>query len=785
MLNLHRLAGRLFPPLLRRSIGARVLAGFGLTAALALAVAVVSLIYNRDAGRSLARVTERDRELAADFRELAIAVEQQTAAVQSFLLSGLDGDLDALQTARDRFHVALARLEAGLPPAEREDNFEQIRANARALDDLAGQDIALYRQGWRASAHFLWRTEGEQAKQRLLQAIQQQIERHNAGIDAEIRRSQEHLRFAFVASLGLVALAAVTALLIGVGITRAVTEPVRSLVQAATAVRGGDYRVRALVSGEDELATLSATFNEMVESLAASRAQLERALAETERSEERYRLLTEKANDIIFTIDRQNRITFINPAVKAILGYDPAELIGQPVDILYSEETRRRMATDGAWVAREPRTYTGDVEAVAKDGRRVTLEVNSSVMMMNGHAVGIHGIARDMTERYRMEQELRRLHIQDRRRVDQLITLNEIGRRIAALQPLDILFPQLAARIGRTFNYDHVRILLRDEAGILTVAAAWQRAGDGPPPRAAVTSPLVLRALEGDAGFVAGSGRPEDDAAARYTEIAVPVRTKDAVLGVLDVRGGVEGTMDESDIFTLQILADQVAVAIENARLYEAGQRLAVSEERNRLARDLHDSVTQELFSMTMIAGALPVLMERNPAAARERLHRLHDLARGALAEMRALLFALRPAALEDEGLVSAIQKHAAAFQHREGVVVQLNLEVEDRLPHAVEEALYRVVQEALNNVAKHAHATAVTIALAVRDGRVCLTVTDSGAGFVLAPDGGPAGTTLGLRGMRERVELLHGSFAVRSTPGEGTTIHVSIPLSAEVPASG
>lgn len=782
---LRRPAGRLFPALLRRSIGARVLAGFGLTAVLALAVAVVSLVYNRDAGRSLARVTERDRELAADFRELLVAVEQQTAAVQSFLLSGLDGDLDALQSARGRFHAALAALEEGLPPAERQDNFARIRAKARALEDVASQGIALYQQGWRASAHFLWRTEGEQAKQELLQAIQHQIERHNAAVDGEIRRSQEHLRFAFAASLGLVALAAATAVLIGAGITRAVTEPVRALAQAAAAVRGGDYSVRAPVSGEDELATLSVTFNAMVQSLAASRAELEHALAAAERSEERYRLLTEKANDIIFIIDRQNRITFINPAVKAILGYEPTELIGRPVEILYSDETRRRMKAENGWVAREPRTYTGDVEAVTKDGRRVTLEVNSSVMMMNGRVVGIHGIARDMTERYRMEQELRRLHLQDRRRVDQLITLNEIGRRIAALQPLDTLFPQLAARIGRTFNYEHVRILLRDEAGTLTVAAAWQRTADGASPRAAAVSPLVLRALEGDAGFVAGSGRPEDDAAARYTEIAVPVRTKDAVLGVLDVRGGVEGTMDESDIFTLQILADQVAVAIENARLYAAGQRLAVSEERNRLARDLHDSVTQELFSMTMIAGALPVLMERNPAAARERLHRLHELARGALAEMRALLFALRPAALEDEGLVAAIQKHAAAFQHREGVAVQLHLEVEDRLPHAVEEALYRVVQEALNNVAKHARATVVAIALTVRDGRVCLSVTDNGTGFTPAASGPEPITTLGLRGMRERVEQLHGSFAIHSAPGKGTTIHVSIPVPAEVPTTG
>jgi signal transduction histidine kinase len=280
---------------------------------------------------------------------------------------------------------------------------------------------------------------------------------------------------------------------------------------------------------------------------------------------------------------------------------------------------------------------------------------------------------------------------------------------------------------------------------------------------------------------VAGSGRPEDDAAIRYTEVAVPIRTKSRVLGVLDIRGDADGGLDESDIFTLQTLADQVAVAIENARLYEAGQQLAVSEERNRLARDLHDSVTQELFSMTMMASALPTLIERKPEAARERAMRLQELARGALAEMRALLFALRPAALADEGLIAAVTKHAAGFESREGIRVQVDVQGEGRPPQPVEEAFYRVTQEALNNVAKHAQAQNVWLTLVLAPDHSALTIRDDGAGFDASAPADPA--TLGMRTMRERIAALGGAITVTSARGGGTTVHVTAPFGVAQPA--
>ncbi|MGH2583871.1 MAG: PAS domain S-box protein, partial [Dehalococcoidia bacterium] len=701
-----------------------------------------------------------------------------------FLLSGEEEDLGALTAANARFAAAIAALDTRLPVSERGAAWEEIQRQSQALSDLAQEEIALYRQGWNRSADFLWRTEGLQTKAALLTAVQEQVRIHNVAIDADIERSRGELAFSFALSLALVLITGALALLIGFSISRAIRRPVRNLIRVAGAVRAGDYSVRAPVRGDDELAELSAAINAMVDGLETSHARLQQALAETERSEERYRLLTENATDVIFTLDRENRITFVNPAVKRLLAYEPAELIGRPVLSLATEATRVQLADEPDWSTQPGYAFTENVEMIAKDGRVVPMEVNSSAMRVGGVAVGIQGIARDTTDRNRMEQELRRLHAQDRRRVDQLTTLNEVGRKIAALQPVDEMLPQLVRMLGNTFGYHYVRILLVSELGELTTAAGWGASdedGDGLP------SPLALRALRGDAGFVAGSGRPEDDVAIRYTEVAVPVRTKSGVLGVLDIRDSGGGGLDESDIFTLQTLADQVAVAIENARLFEAGQQLAVSEERNRLARELHDSVTQELFSMTMIAGALPALLERKPAAANERVQRLHELARGALAEMRALLFALRPAALAEEGLVAAISKHAAAIQSREGIAVHEEVAGSGRLPQECEEALYRVFQEALNNVVKHARAKNVWVRLAIGSEETSLTVRDDGVGMAAAAPPS-AMQTMGLTSMRERVEALGGTFAIESTPGSGTTVHVTVPVgcddAVETPAS-
>ncbi len=206
---------------------------------------------------------------------------------------------------------------------------------------------------------------------------------------------------------------------------------------------------------------------------------------------------------------------------------------------------------------------------------------------------------------------------------------------------------------------------------------------------------------------------------------------------------------------------------------------LAAGEERAHLARELHDSVTQALFSMTLVTRSIELLLERDPASARARLETLRELQRDALAEMRALIFELRPASLESEGLDRALRTHSSAVQGRAGVAIVIETDDDaERLPREIEAALFRIAQEALNNVVKHAAAGNVTISLERSPERACLTVSDDGVGFEVGavPDG-----HMGLAGMRARAEKLGGRLEVESSPGRGTTIRVELPVAGTV----
>jgi PAS domain S-box-containing protein len=202
---------------------------------------------------------------------------------------------------------------------------------------------------------------------------------------------------------------------------------------------------------------------------------------------------------------------------------------------------------------------------------------------------------------------------------------------------------------------------------------------------------------------------------------------------------------------------------------------LGSAQERARLAQELHDSVTQALFSMTLTTRSVELLMERDPAAARQMLGELRELEREALAEMRALIFELRPANLEQDGLVQALQTHAAGIQGRVGLVVRVDCSMTgDRAPLEVETALYRIAQEALHNVVKHAEAHTVSILLAGSPSTgVRLTVEDDGSGF--DPAITPAGH-MGVAGMRARASQIGATIEVRSGAGSGTRVEVVVP---------
>ena len=268
--------------------------------------------------------------------------------------------------------------------------------------------------------------------------------------------------------------------------------------------------------------------------------------------------------------------------------------------------------------------------------------------------------------------------------------------------------------------------------------------------------------------------------AANWSTLAtIPVVGRGEILGVLNGFYLPGDEPDEEDLSFLTTIADLAAVAIENSRLVKALEAKAALEERHLLARELHDSVNQALFSLTLQTRALEIGMasERlTTAAILGGLADVRELTEGALAEMRALIFQLRPAALHEEGLVSAVRKHASAIEAREGLTLAVEgLDAEVMLAPAVEEQLFRVVQEALHNIVKHAGARSAHISLRVDEDRADaleLVISDDGSGF---DTGSQHPGHLGLCTMAERVAEIGGEFSLTSM-SSGTTIRAWIP---------
>jgi signal transduction histidine kinase len=220
----------------------------------------------------------------------------------------------------------------------------------------------------------------------------------------------------------------------------------------------------------------------------------------------------------------------------------------------------------------------------------------------------------------------------------------------------------------------------------------------------------------------------------------------------------------------------QKAITEQNIRLHEQSQQLAVLEERQRIARELHDSVSQALYGIGLGARTARALLDRDPPKAAEPIDYILSLAEGGLAEMRALILELRPDSLEREGLVSVLGKQAAALRARHGLEVETALGEEPDLPFEAKEALYRVAQEALNNTVKHAQASRVAIQLRGDRNEVVLSVKDDGVGF----DPRDESHGMGLHTMRERVEKMGGVLYIESAPGQGTRMRVRLPLLTE-----
>jgi PAS domain S-box-containing protein len=259
------------------------------------------------------------------------------------------------------------------------------------------------------------------------------------------------------------------------------------------------------------------------------------------------------------------------------------------------------------------------------------------------------------------------------------------------------------------------------------------------------------------------------------TVVTVPLVHEGKVVGAISGYYPSGYRLSEGEVTLLKIVADQAAAIAENARLLTDAQAHVALEERQRLARELHDSVSQALFGIALGARTAREHLDRNPEAARAPLDYVLQLAEAGLAEMRALIFELRPEALEQEGLVGALAKQAAALRARHGITVDEVFDPEPEAPIAVKEALFRIAQEALNNTARHARASHVELRLTSAGDMLVAEIRDNGAGF---DTGAQFPGHLGLQSMRERAVRLGGNVEIVSLEGKGTLVRAVIPPS-------
>ena len=290
---------------------------------------------------------------------------------------------------------------------------------------------------------------------------------------------------------------------------------------------------------------------------------------------------------------------------------------------------------------------------------------------------------------------------------------------------------------------------------------------------------------EGVAGRVAVSGEPvivadvaTDPRATRSITdpekirsfMQVPITAGGEILGVFSADSLCPNAFGAADLHLLVTLAQRAARAIENARRYEQVQEVVAAEERTRLARELHDAVTQTIFSASLIADVLPRTWAQDPAKGRQQLEEVRLLTRGALAEMRTLLLELRPEALTDAQMGDLLGQLGRALTGRTMIPVELALDGQETLPAAVQLALYRIAQEALNNVARHSEATRVELRYSAEAGRAVLTIRDDGRGFDVEQ---VERDHFGLQNMRERANAIGAQIEITSRPSAGTQIVV------------
>jgi PAS domain S-box-containing protein len=595
-----------------------------------------------------------------------------------------------------------------------------------------------------------------------------------------------------LAALGLVTVLALAAAWVSGNLF--ILRRVNVLVSATRRLSTGDLSARTgLPYGYGELSHLARSFDDMARSLerrVAERDQAEEALRESQRT---LSTLMSNLPGIAYRCqnDWDRTMEFVSQGCLELIGYSPSDLIGHQkvsyAQLIHPED--RKPMWDEVQAALEQgvpfqltyrvRTVSGEEKWVWEQGR--------GVVSAEGTLLALEGFISDITERVLTHQILEH-RVADRTR--ELSALYDVTAVASSSLDLEMVLDRSLDRVLAVMETDLGTVHLLDETeGMLNLVASR---GIPPGDAAQVVSVPVGNGL---VGWVVEQGKPlvvsnittgprpllaipNGDSRAY---LGVPIQTRGRVSGVLSVVGEVMQQFNAEEVALLDTIADQIGVAVDNARLYQQAEQLAVMKERSRLARELHDSVTQALYSMTLLAEAAGRQVGAgNLERVENYLARLGEAAQQSLKEMRLLVHELRPPVLGREGLVGALQQRLDAVEGRSGVETRLRMEGTLELPALVEEELYRIAQEALNNALKHAAATRVTIHIRANDQGVELEVADNGIGFnpeAVSDKGG-----VGLVSMRERAERLDGLLTIFSASGEGTRVRITVQMDGNVP---
>lgn len=470
-----------------------------------------------------------------------------------------------------------------------------------------------------------------------------------------------------------------------------------------------------------------------------------------------------------------------NPAACRMHGYTRGEFIGLKPDVFMLPENY------ALFKKHSQATVPGDVLEtdtvhLRKDGSQFHVEERRSTFLFRGRPC-ILSLIRDAGQRNRTEKNL------DGRIASQLreqATLLAISHTLAStleFQPSLIL-----DQLREIIEYSRCGLFVLEDSTLVTLAMRGS-------PQLEQSSPLHIRVQETETQAMLFNGHKpiriadvwsdhpqaqslrlllNDGASAliagMHSWMWVPLAVKGRIIGGLGVAHEMKNYFTHHHSDLALSVANQAAITMVNTELNKQAQELAVLEERQRLARNLHDAINQSLFSAGLIAEVLPRLWERDQAEARRSLEDLRKLNRGAIAEMRALLAELRPSTLIDAELGDLLGLLANAFTGRTNVPVKVTVEGQGILPADAQVAIYRVCQEALNNIAKHAAASTVEIYLKHEDTGIEVMIRDDGRGF--DPEQSTTGH-YGLDMMRERAEAVSAVLAITSQPGHGTEVTI------------